>query len=64
MAKDNKKTRILPGHIQLVVRVDEELGNIFGIVIIVTSGVLPNIKNIFLTKKGGVYTKGVATEEI
>ena len=48
---------------ELDVRIDEELGKIFGIVIIVTYGVLPNIENILLTKKGGVYTKGVSTEE-
>ena len=58
MAKDNKKTRIVPSHIQLAVRIDEELGKIFGIVIIFSCGVLRNIENILLTKKGGVYTKG------
>ena len=63
MAKDNKKTRIVLGHIQLAIRIDEELGKIFGIVIIFTCGVLRNIENILLTKKGGVYTKGGTTEE-
>ena len=42
-ARDNKKTRIVPRHIQLAVRNDEELNKLFGNVTIAQGGVLPNI---------------------
>ena len=53
-AKDNKKTRIVPRHIQLAVRNDEELNRLLGSTTIAAGGVLPNI-HVFLipTKKDG-----------
>ena len=42
-ARDNKKTRIIPRHIQLAVRNDEELNKLFGGVTIAQGGVLPSI---------------------
>ena len=42
-AKDNKKSRIIPRHIQLAVRNDEELNRLLGHVTIAAGGVLPNI---------------------
>ena len=52
-AKDNKKHRIIPRHIQLAVRNDDELNQLFGNAIISSGGVLPNINPILLpTKKG------------
>ena len=42
-AKDNKKSRIVPRHIQLAVRNDEELNRLLGHVTIAAGGVLPNI---------------------
>jgi histone H2A len=42
-ARDNKKTRIIPRHIQLAVRNDEELNKLLGGVTIASGGVLPNI---------------------
>jgi histone H2A len=42
-AKDNKKSRITPRHIQLAVRNDEELNRLLGHVTIAAGGVLPNI---------------------
>ena len=50
-ARDNKKTRIVPRHIQLAVRNDEELNKLFGGVTIAQGGVLPNIHAILLPKR-------------
>ena len=53
-AKDNKKTRIIPRHIQLAIRNDEELNKLMSKTTIAAGGVLPNI-HVFLipTKKEG-----------
>jgi len=50
-ARDNKKTRIVPRHIQLAVRNDEELSKLLGKVTIASGGVLPNIHAVLLPKK-------------
>ena len=50
-AKDNKKTRIVPRHIQLAIRNDEELNKLLGGVTIASGGVLPNIHAVLLPKK-------------
>lgn len=42
-ARDNKKTRIIPRHIQLAIRNDEELNKVLHNVTISQGGVLPNI---------------------
>ena len=42
-ARDNKKTRIIPRHLQLAIRNDEELNKLLGHVTIAQGGVLPNI---------------------
>ena len=49
-ARDNKKTRIIPRHIQLAVRNDEELNKLFGGVTIAAGGVLPNIHAVLVPK--------------
>ena len=46
-AKDNKKTRIVPRHIQLAIRNDEELNKLLSNTTIAAGGVLPNI-HVFL----------------
>ena len=51
-ARDNKKTRIVPRHLQLAVRNDEELNKLLGGVTIASGGVLPNIHAVLLPKKG------------
>ena len=51
-ARDNKKKRIVPRHIQLAVRNDEELNKLLGGVTIASGGVLPNIHATLLPKKG------------
>ena len=52
-ARDNKKTRIVPRHIQLAVRNDEELSKLLSDVTIANGGVMPNIHNLLLPKKAG-----------
>ncbi len=49
-ARDNKKTRIIPRHIQLAVRNDEELSKLLSGVTIAAGGVLPNIHSVLLPK--------------
>lgn len=51
-ARDNKKTRIVPRHIQMAVRSDEELNKLLGGVTIASGGVMPNIHSVLLPKKG------------
>ena len=58
-ARDNKKSRIIPRHLQLAVRNDEELNKLLGSVTIASGGVLPNIHAVLLPKK----TKGKETED-
>ncbi|XP_072101966.1 uncharacterized protein [Mobula birostris] len=60
-ARDNKKTRIIPRHLQLAVRNDEELNKLLGGVTIAQGGVLPNIQAVLLPKKTGVAPKGKIT---
>jgi histone H2A len=49
-ARDNKKTRIIPRHIMLAVRNDEELNKLFGNITIAQGGVLPNIHSVLVPK--------------
>ena len=55
-ARDNKKARINPRHVQLAIRNDEELNRLLCGVTISQGGVLPNIQSVLLPKK-------IATEE-
>ncbi|EOB05855.1 Histone H2A, partial [Anas platyrhynchos] len=57
-ARENKKSRILPHHIQLAVRNDEELNRLFSCVTIAQGGVMPNILSELLPKK---TTRSAAT---
>ena len=50
-ARDNKKTRIIPRHVLLAIRNDEELGKLLAGVTIAHGGVLPNINPVLLPKK-------------
>ncbi|XP_045199983.1 histone H2A-like [Mercenaria mercenaria] len=56
-ARDNKKSRIIPRHLQLAIRNDEELNKLLSGVTIAQGGVLPNIQAVLLPKKTG-STKG------
>merc|ERR1711937_971773 len=50
-AKDNKKTRIVPRHIQLAIRNDEELNKLLSNTTIAAGGVLPNIHVFLIPQK-------------
>lgn len=50
-AHQNKKRRIVPRHIQLAVRNDDELNKLFACVTIPQGGVVPNIISQLLPKK-------------
>jgi histone H2A len=61
-ARDNKKTRIIPRHIQLAVRNDEELNKLLGGVTIASGGVLPNIHAVLMPK--AKKSKDAASQEV
>ncbi|KAA0152483.1 hypothetical protein FNF31_06632 [Cafeteria roenbergensis] len=48
--KDSKKTRIVPRHVQLAVRNDEELNKLLANVTIASGGVIPSIHQVLLPK--------------
>ncbi|KAI3937774.1 hypothetical protein MKW92_025398 [Papaver armeniacum] len=50
-ARDNKKSRIIPRHLLLAIRNDQELGKLLSGVTIASGGVLPNINSVLLPKK-------------
>ena len=52
-AKDNKKTRIVPRHIQLAIRNDEELNKLMANTVIANGGVLPYIHQALLPTGSG-----------
>lgn len=61
-ARDNKKSRIIPRHITLAVKNDEELNKLLGDVTIAGGGVLPNIHSVLLPKKSKVPAKSGSQE--
>ena len=62
-ARDNKKTRIIPRHLQLAIRNDEELNKLLGGVTIAQGGVLPNIHSVLLPKKSA-NPKGKGSQDL
>jgi histone H2A len=56
-ARDNKKSRIIPRHIQLAIRNDEELAKLLGNVTIANGGVIPNIHSVLLPKSQNSSSK-------
>ncbi|XP_044108365.1 histone H2A type 1-H-like [Neovison vison] len=62
-ARDNKKTRIIPRHLQLAIRNDEELNKLLGRVTIAQGGVLPNIQAVLLPKKTESHPYKVQSKE-
>ena len=55
-ARDNKRTRVIPRHLQLAIRNDEELNQLLAGVTIAQGGVLPNIQAVLLPKKSSSKT--------
>jgi len=62
-ARDHKKMRIIPRHIALAVRNDEELSKYLADVTIASGGVPPNIHNVLLTKKSGSKKAAAGSQE-
>ena len=67
-ARDNKKSRIVPRHIQLAARNDEELNRLLKGVTIAQGGVLPNIERILIHGKPKTETykvpNGPSSQEV
>ncbi|EAU89257.2 histone H2A [Coprinopsis cinerea okayama7 len=63
-ARDNKKQRIVPRHLQLAIRNDEELQKLLGNVVISQGGVVPHIAPELLPTKSGKGRKddGISQE--
>ncbi|KAJ3111326.1 Histone H2AX, partial [Phlyctochytrium bullatum] len=59
-ARDNSKQRIVPRHLQLAIRNDEELNKLLDGITIAQGGVLPNIHSMLLPKKSGKGEKAAA----
>ena len=57
-AKDNKKTRIIPRHILLAIKNDEELNRLMANTTIAEGGVLPYINPTLLPSKGKKSQEG------
>ena len=62
-ARDNKKSRIIPRHVQLAVRNDEELNKLFGNVTIANGGVLPNIHTVLLPKSSNAQASSKSSKK-
>eukprot|EP01113_Clastostelium_recurvatum_P000205 TRINITY_DN100_c0_g1_i1.p1 TRINITY_DN100_c0_g1~~TRINITY_DN100_c0_g1_i1.p1 ORF type:complete len:168 (+),score=54.84 TRINITY_DN100_c0_g1_i1:98-601(+) len=62
-SRDNKKVRIVPRHIQLAIRNDEELNKLLSDVTIASGGVMPNIHSVLLPKKTGKGGKEDGSQE-
>ena len=60
-ARDNKKVRICPRHLQLAIRNDEELNRLLSRVTIAQGGVLPNIQAALIPKSKAKPTSGIKT---
>ncbi|KIY47892.1 histone-fold-containing protein [Fistulina hepatica ATCC 64428] len=58
-ARDNKKQRIVPRHLQLAIRNDEELNKLLGDVVISQGGVVPHIQAELLPSKSGKSKKDI-----
>ena len=50
-SRDNKKTRIVPRHLQLAIKNDDELNKLLAGVTISEGGVLPHVHAVLLPKK-------------
>ncbi|CAI0552157.1 unnamed protein product [Linum tenue] len=62
-AARDKKTRVVPRHVQLAVRNDEELSKLLGSVTIANDGVMPNIHNMLLPKRAGAKGRSASAAD-
>ena len=62
-ARDNKRSRIIPRHLQLAIRNDEELNQLLSGVTISQGGVIPFIHTVLLPKKTQERSKKNPEEE-
>ena len=62
-ARDNKKSRIIPRHLQLAIRNDEELNKLLGNVTIAQGGVRPNIHAVLLPTKSKKASEAGQSQE-
>ncbi|GJJ14996.1 hypothetical protein Clacol_009267 [Clathrus columnatus] len=62
-ARDNKKQRIVPRHLQLAIRNDEELNKLLGHVVISQGGVVPHIMAELLPSKTPTKQKPEGTSQ-
>jgi len=62
-SRDNKRVRIVPRHIQLAVRNDEELNKLLQDVTISSGGVIPNIHSVLIPKSKGKSGKAGESQE-
>ena len=60
IARNNKKKRITPRHLQFAIRNDEELNKLLSGVTIAQGGVLPHIQIFLLPKKFKISAGGMA----
>ncbi|KAF4564617.1 histone H2A [Pleurotus pulmonarius] len=63
-ARDNKKQRIVPRHLQLAIRNDEELNKLLGDVVISQGGVVPFINPELLPSKTAKGKKDGNSQEV
>jgi len=63
-ARDNKKQRIIPRHLQLAIRNDEELNKLLGNVVISQGGVVPHIASELLPAGKARGKKEDASQEV
>ena len=62
-ARDNNKKRIIPRHLQLAIRNDEELNALFAGITISQGGVLPYINPVLLPKKSSRKSSAKASDD-
>lgn len=61
-AQRSKNNRIIPRHLQLAIRNDDELNKLLGDVTIAQGGVVPGIHNVLLPKKTAKANDGADKE--
>eukprot|EP01096_Ripella_sp_DP13-Kostka_P002174 TRINITY_DN128_c0_g1_i1.p2 TRINITY_DN128_c0_g1~~TRINITY_DN128_c0_g1_i1.p2 ORF type:complete len:138 (-),score=70.42 TRINITY_DN128_c0_g1_i1:239-652(-) len=61
-SRDNKRVRIIPRHIQLAIRNDEELNKLLQDVTIASGGVIPSIHSSLLPSKSKKHEDGASQD--